>query len=166
MNFTITTLPLSIAGTLAPYFPENFVFLDDPAQQSADDMPCAFLQTRYAYIKRLVQAEGGYWERRIGLDLTYLDDYNLPDLAQRYTAAAELLDEHLDRIAYTDTEPTEENPTPDTIPILTHDRSYTVDQDALHYQFEIRVRVSKPEDGSPMQTLTQNIHVKEALQNG
>lgn len=166
MNFTTKTLPHSVAGTLAPYFPENFVFLNDPAQQSANDMPCAFLQTRYAYTERRVQAEGGYWERRIGLDLTYLDDYNLPDLAQRYTEAAEIIDEHLDRIAYTDTEPTEKNPTPDTIPILTYERSYTVDLDALHYQFEIRVRVSKPEDGAKMATLTQNIHVKEALQNG
>lgn len=175
MTFTIETLPVSIAATLAPWLSGNVTFLNDPSQQSADDMPCMFLQTRYGYVERRIQAGGGYWERKIGLDLTYLEDYNLPDLAKRYERTAELLDEHLDIIRYTDVPPrwnyelgtwmlsdlpflSSDYPAK----MMTYDRSYTVDQDALHYQFEIRVRVAKPEDGAPMQTLTQNTNVSEA----
>lgn len=152
MTFTTSTLAQSLADYLAPIFP-GVTFLEDPSQQSESDMPCIFLQVRNADTARRVQAAGGYWERRIGLDLTYLDRYNLPDLEQRYNAVAELLDEAMDSFPYFDGE--------DTTPILTYERSYTVDLDALHYKFELRVRVAKPEIGIAMQELGQNIDVKE-----
>ena len=52
-------------------------------------MPAAFLQQRYSHLERRT---GQRWLRRIGLDLTCLEDYNLPDLQQRYLAMAEALD--------------------------------------------------------------------------
>ena len=81
--FTITTVARSLADYLAPVLP-GVTFYEDPNQQ-ASVMPCAFLQQRCAY---LVLRTGGRWLRRIGLDLTYLEDYNLADLQRRYQQTA------------------------------------------------------------------------------
>ena len=164
MNFTITTLAASLANQLAAVLPA-VTFLEDPAQQSESDMPCMFLQSRGGDTVRRVHAGGGHWERTVRLDLTYLDRYNLPDLQQRYSAVAEALDEALDVIRYADTLPTEELPTPPTVPLHTYERSCSIDLDALHYRFELRVRVEKPESGELMLTLESNIHIKGVSPN-
>ena len=87
MNFIITTIARSLAGHLAPVLPD-VTFYEDPNQQDSR-MPAAFLQQRYSHLERRT---GQRWLRRIGLDLTCLEDYNLPDLQQRYLAMAEALD--------------------------------------------------------------------------
>ena len=76
MNFTVTTIARSLAAHLAPVLP-GVQMLEDPAQQGVEP-PCMFLQQRYSNIK---PHPGGRWLRTIGVDLTYLLDYNLPDLA-------------------------------------------------------------------------------------
>ena len=87
MNLTVTTIAKSLADYLAPCFP-SVAFYEDPNQQGSIP-PCMFLQTRYNY---LTLETGGFWRRRMGLDLTYLEDYNRPDLQQRYQRAGETLD--------------------------------------------------------------------------
>ena len=87
MNLTVTTIAKSLADYLAPCFP-SVAFYEDPNQQGSRT-PCMFLQTRYNY---LTLETGGFWRRRMGLDLTYLEDYNRPDLQQRYQRAGENLD--------------------------------------------------------------------------
>ena len=87
MNFTVTTIARSLAAHLAPVLP-GMQMLEDPAQQGVEP-PCMFLQQRYSNIK---PHPGGRWLRTIGVDLTYLLDYNLPDLQQQYSSAAETLD--------------------------------------------------------------------------
>lgn len=77
MNLTVTTIAKSLADYLAPCFP-SVAFYEDPNQQGSIP-PCMFLQTRYNYT---TLETGGLWRRRLGLDLTYLEDYNLPDLQQ------------------------------------------------------------------------------------
>ena len=69
MNFTISTIAKSLADYLATSLP-GVSFYEDPNQQGTV-LPCAFLQQRYSYLERQT---GGYWLRRIGLDLTYLVD--------------------------------------------------------------------------------------------
>ena len=141
MNFTISTIAKSLADYLATSLP-GVSFYEDPNQQGTV-LPCAFLQQRYSYLERQT---GGYWLRRIGLDLTYLVDYNLPNMQQLYQTAAETLDLALDTFPYSDGE---------NAPVLiqTHNREWNIDLDALHYKFEIRERVSLPEDGTPMRVI-------------
>ena len=67
MNLTVTTIAKSLADYLAPCFP-SVAFYEDPNQQGSRT-PCMFLQTRYNY---LTLETGGFWRRRLGLDLTYL----------------------------------------------------------------------------------------------
>ena len=127
MNFTITTVARSLADYLAPVLP-GVTFYEDPNQQDSA-MPCAFLQQRYAYLELRT---GGRWLRRIGLDLTYLEDYNLTDLV-------------LETFPYTDGA--------DTTLLRTYDREWRIDADALHYKFELRVFVFLPEAFNPMERM-------------
>lgn len=151
MNFTITTLAESLAAYLAPYLP-GVTFYQDPNQQGTQT-PAMFLQERYS---RLEKQTSGYWLRKMGLDLTYLEDYNLPDLQQRYQSAAETLDIVMETFPYSD------GTTEGTALIRTYDRESKIDLDAMHYKFEIRERVSLPETFNPMQTMDLNEAMKDA----
>ena len=142
MTFTIQTIARSLADYLAPHLP-GVSFYEDPNQQGSE-MPCAFLQQRFSY---LTLRTGGRWLRRIGLDLTYLEDCNLPNLQQRYQSAAEALDMVLDTFPYSDGE--------STAVLRAYDREWRIDADALHYKFELRVTLSIPEDAELMQTIQE-----------
>ena len=52
MNFTITTIAVSLANYLQAYLP-GVQFLEDPAQQKTQT-PAIFLQQRYSSIERQV----------------------------------------------------------------------------------------------------------------
>ena len=147
MNFTVMTVARSLADYLAPHLP-GAAFYEDPSQQDSD-MPCAFLQQRYSNIK---PQTGGRWLRTIGLDLTYLEDYNLPDLQQRYQQAAEALDMVMETFPYSDDDGT-------TTLLRAYDRDWKIDLDALHYKFELRVFVSIPEPSAPMERMELNQEV-------
>lgn len=140
MTFTIENIARSLADYLAPIFPE-VTFFEDPNQQGTT-IPAMFLQQRYASIDRKI---GKRFFRKIRLDLTYLEDYNLPDMHQKYLAAAEKLDMVMNSFLYREGE--------ETVPILTYDRTWTLDLDALHYKFEIRVWIQPEEAKNPMEQM-------------
>ena len=148
MIFTVSQIGQSLAAYLAPSFP-GVTFFEDPNQQGSDT-PCMFLQQRYAYTK-LRQA--GRWLRQIGLDLTYLVDYNLPNMQQLYQEAAEQLDLLMETFPYTD------GTTEGTTLLRTYDREWRIDLDAMHYKFELQVWVEMPEDFNPMETMDYNPEV-------
>lgn len=142
MNFTVSTISKSLADYLAPSFP-GVTFYEDPNQQGAKP-PMMFLQTR---TNRLELETGGYWRRIMGLDLTYLVDYNLPNLQQLYQTAGETLDLLMETFPYSD------GTTEGTVLLRTYDREWNIDLDALHYRFELRERVTIPEEYVKMQTM-------------
>lgn len=142
MNYTVETMADALAKYLQPLFP-SVSFYEDPNQQGTKT-PCMFLQQRYSNIKL---ETSGYYLRTIGLDLTCLENYHLPDLQKRYQKTAEILDLHMETFLYTDDTQTE------PIQIRTYERQWRIDLDALHYQFEIRERVSIPKDTVKMQTI-------------
>ena len=148
MNFTISTVAQSLAAYLAPYLP-GVTFYQDPNQQGTEP-PCMFLQERYSFLKL---QENGRYLRTVGLDLTYLLDYNLPNLLTQQQTAAEAMDLVMETFTYTDGT--------DTALIRTYDREWRVEMNELHYKFEIRVWVTIPEYSVPMQTIeTLDIEVK------
>lgn len=146
MNFTVSTIAASLAAYLSPLFP-GVTFYENPNQQGTNP-PCMFLQQRYSYMKRRTS---GQWLRTIGLDLTYLEAYNLPNMQQLYQAAAETLEMAMDAFPYSDGA--------STTTVLTYDRDSRIDLDAMHYKFELRVIVELPETETPMQTMTYNEEV-------
>ena len=143
MNFTISTIAKSLADYLAPSFP-GVTFYEDPNQQGSHS-PMLFLQQRYSHITR--ETGSNWYLRRIGLDLTYLVDYNLPNMQQLYQSAAEALDLTMETFPYSDGDAEK------TILLRTYDREWRIDLDALHYQFELRERVKTPEELIPMRTM-------------
>ena len=147
MNFTVTTIAKSLADYLASSFP-GVTFYEDPNQQGSKP-PMLFLQQRFSYPEL---ETGGFWLRRIGLDLTYLVDYNLPNLQQLYQAAAESLDLVMETFPYSDGT--------ETALLRTHNREWSIDLDALHYKFELQERVTLPKDFNPMQMMDYNAEVK------
>lgn len=149
MNFTISTIAKSLADYLAPSFP-GVTFYEDPNQQGSK-APMLFLQQRYAYVEP--RRNNGYYLRRIGLDLTYLVDYNLPNLQQLYQQAAETLDLRMETFPYSDGT--------DAGLLRTYDREWRIDLDALHYKFELRVWVTIPKDGVKMETMDYDERLKD-----
>ena len=148
MTFTTAHIARSLADYLAPRFPD-VAFYEGPNQQGSK-APCMFLQQRYSPIKLM---QGGRWLRTIGLDLTYLEDYNRPEMQRTYTAAAEILDQVMETFPYSyDGE---------SALVRTYDREWRIDLDALHYKFELRVWVSLPEEGTPMQTMDYHEEVRD-----
>ena len=149
MNLTVNTIAQSLAAYLSPFFP-GVIFIQNPTQQNRGqkgiNTPCMFLQQRYSYI---TLQTGGYYYRRIGLDLTYLIDYNLPNMQEQYQAAAETLDLNMDTFPYND------GTTTGTVQLRTYDREWRIDLDAMHYKFEIRERVSIPTTETKMQTIQE-----------
>lgn len=148
MKFTIETISRSLAGYLAPVLP-GVVWYSDPNQQGTKT-PCAFLQQRYADIKIHAPSR---WLRTIGLDITYLEDYNLPNMQQLYEAAAERLDWVMETFPYSSGE--------GSALLRTYDRHWNIDLDALHYKFELQVWVEKPEEVIPMREMDYNEEVRD-----
>lgn len=144
MNLTVTTVAASLAAYLSPLLP-GVAFYEDPAQQGVDP-PCLFLQQRYS---RITKQTGGFYLRVLGLDLTYLLDYNLPNLQQLYQQAAESLDLAMETFPYTD------GVSQGTQELRAYDREWRIDLDALHYQFELRERVTIPETWPKMQEIQE-----------
>ena len=147
MNFTVNTISKSLATYLKPLLP-NITFLQNPTQQNEDNLPSMFLQQRYSNIELQT---GGCYYRKIGLDLTYLENYNLVNLQELYQQTAEVLDLNMEYFPYSDGESTEK-----TL-IRTHDSEWRIDLDALHYKFEIQERVIIPTKEVKMQTI-QNLN--------
>ena len=142
MNFTVSTISKSLSDYLAPHFP-GVMFVEDPNQQGSKP-PMMFLQTR---TNRLELETGGYWRRILGVDLVYLLEYNLPNLQQLYQAAGEQLDLLMETFPYSD------GAADGSAKIRTYDREWNIDLDELHYRFELRERVTLPENGVKMQTM-------------
>lgn len=140
MTFTISTIARSLAEHLAPVLP-GVRFYEDPNQQGTTP-PCLFLQQRYSYLDH---RQAGRQLRRIGLELTYLLRYNLPDMQQRYQQAAEALDEVMEVFAYSDGI--------ETALVRTYDRQWNIDLDALHYKFELKIWVEQPQSGPVMRQM-------------
>lgn len=149
MTFTISNIASSLAGYFAPYF-EGVKFYEDPNQQGTD-CPCMFLQARGP--TKIEKHLDGKYLRTIRLDLTYLEDYNLPDLQRRYQSAAETLDEIFELFPYSDGE--------SSTLIRTYNREWNIDLDALHYRFDLQVFVYPQDNGVPMRTLESDIDVVE-----
>lgn len=154
MNFTVSTIAKSLAGYLAPILP-GVTMYEDPNQQNSRP-PMMFLQQRFSYITRETGTD--WYLRRIGLDLTYLLDYNLPNMQQIYQAAAEALDLTMERFPYSD------GTTAGAALLPTYEREWRIDLDALHYQFELRERVKIPGPFNPMRTMDYHEEVNDGSQ--
>ena len=142
MTFTVSNIADAIAEYLSPLLP-GFSFYEDPNQQGTQ-CPCAFLQLMTSDVKPQTH---GYLLRTLRYDLTVLEDYNLPDLQRRYQDTQEVLDLNMETFPYGDAV------------LRTYNRQSSIDLDALHYKFDLMIRLSPQEDELFMQSLTLALEV-------
>ena len=140
MTFTIENLADSLAAHLAPYLP-GVKFYEDPNQQGTK-CPCAFIQLMSSEIALRRQK---WFLRTLRLDLTYLEDYNLPDLQRRYQKTAEVLDLCMETFAYVSGN--------ESVILRTKNRQAQIDLDGLHYKFDLDVWLMPGDTGTLMRTL-------------
>jgi len=142
MTVTMQALTRSLADYLAPALP-GVTFYDNPNQQGTR-MPAMFLQRTKA---KIAQKLGGRFLRHLGLDLVFLVDYNQVDMDDQYTHAADVLDERMDLFPYRDGD--------EAAPALlrTYERNWYIQDDALHYKFDLKLWVSREEDMALMRSI-------------
>lgn len=142
MTFTMQALSRSLADYLAPALP-GVTFYDNPNQQRTK-MPAMFLQRTKA---KIAMKNGGRFLRQLGLDLVCLVDYNRVDMDDQYTHAADILDEMLETFPYSSGEDRGK------ALLRTYERNWYIQDEALHYKFDLKVWVSKQEDGTLMRSI-------------
>lgn len=148
MIFSLNFLTKSLADFLSTAFPSASFYVD-PNQQGTKT-PCFFVQQRFAQAEDKI---GGMALRKIGCDLVYLLDYNLPDLQRQYQTAADTLDEYLDVFTYSDGE--------STTLLRCENRSWTIQVDELHYKFDLHVWCKRAEKIPLMEEMDYGENIKE-----
>lgn len=137
-EITLAALNLAIAGAVKEALPEVTVY-DNPNQQGSD-LPCVVINYRNS--SAVDKQIGNRFLRTVKYDLVYLEEYNLPDLNDRFLRAADALDERMELFSF-----------PGANPIRTLNRNWFVELAALHYQFDVKARVSLPDEGVPMEEM-------------
>ena len=95
--------------------------------------------------------EIGREKRNIWFDVVFVQERNIPGANEQINQIADTLDYLFDSINYTDGI--------DTVPLHTHERSYSIEDQELHYKFRISQRVSYPTEQNLMQTEELNVEV-------
>lgn len=145
MTYTLSGVNQAIAAVIKGALPGVTVY-DNPNQQKTT-LPAVFLT--YRGEQGMDDQIGNRWMQKLRIDLCYLVDYNLPDLGDQYRAAAGALDEVMDSLPYSG-----------SAVLRVENRSWFVELDALHYQFDIPVRLMKPYTPVTMQKMTLEERIK------
>ena len=149
MTFTMQGLTRSLADYLSPHLP-GMTFYDNPNQQGTKP-PAMFLERTKA---KIASKPGGRFLRELGLDLVCLLDYNQVDMDSQYTRTADVLDERLETFPYRGA------PGAEHALLRTYGRNWYIQDDALHYKFDLKLWVSRGEDDALMrsiQTYTEEV---------
>lgn len=137
LPLTMPLLVSALADMLHAQFPDVPIYAN-PNQQGTEP-PCWFVV--FQPLNRLEREIGRHFYREIAVDLVYEEPYNLPDLLDRYYAAAERVEAALYRLHYT----VDVGGREITVPLQIKEREWSVSNEALHYKFQIRARVLREE---------------------
>lgn len=142
MIFTMQALSRSLADYLSPALP-SVTFYDNQHQQGTET-PSVFVQRTKAKIAAKLN---GRFLRQLGLDLVCLVDYNQVDMDDQYTRMADVMDEMLDTFPYQNAEAGE------SALLRTYERNWYIQDQTLHYKFDLKIWVSRAEDDVLMQSI-------------
>jgi len=145
MIYSIGRVISSVALMLGTKWPGVPVYGSPTA---ATHFPCFFIFLMPSTISDQVDKVD---RRDISLDVVYVQQRDLPDAEAALWEIADQLDQLLDVVWYTDgTEDTE------SIPLHTQDRTYSIEDQELHYKLRIPARVHQPVVEVLMQTMEEN----------
>ena len=148
MTYTVRGLVNSIASQLVGAFPDYPVY-DSPTQQGTT-YPCFFVFLMPSSITD--QIDG--WEKRdIAFDIVFVQARNTPNAYAQIHGIADDLDVLMDIVYYT--------ADGETVPLHTHEREWSIEDQELHYKLHIKQRVAKAVQHNPMTSEETNVEVKE-----
>lgn len=143
MTYTIKQLVKSIAAQLSATYPDFPVYRS--ANQQKTRYPCFFIFLMPSSIFDEIDVR----ERRdIAFDVVFVQARNIPDADAQIQDIADGLDYLFDTVAYT-------SPEGESVPLHTHERTWSIEDQELHYKFHIKQRVAKPVEEQPMLTITR-----------
>lgn len=148
MTYTIDNLIKSIALMLSSRWTTIPVY-DSPTQQGAR-YPCFFI---FLMPSSITDEVDDRVRRDISVDVVYVQARNVPNANEEIYGIADTLDVLLDYVMYTDGD--------ETVPIHTHDRKYSIEDQELHYKFRMIARAYLPRTETPMQDMEDSVSVKE-----
>lgn len=149
MIYSIDNLIESIAAQLKSEYPALPVY--DSYTLQGCKFPCFFVFLTPSSISDQIDRRD---KRELNFDVVYVQERNAPNAYGTLYTVADTLDELLDTVTYTDGE--------ESIPLHTHERNYSIDDQELHYKFRIIARVSRPISPILMQTLEEdNVRIKK-----
>lgn len=148
MIYTIENLIQSIAAQLKTVYPALPVY--DTFTLQGNEYPCFFVFLMPSNISDQID---GVDKREIFFDVVYVQQRNITNAYADLYSVADTLDELLDVVNYT--------ADGETVPLHTHERNYSIDDQELHYKFKIIARVSRPYTPNPMQTEETDVGIKK-----
>lgn len=148
MIYTIENLIQSIAAQLKTVYPALPVY--DTFTLQGNEYPCFFVFLMPSNISDQID---GVDKREIFFDVVYVQQRNITNAYADLYSVADALDELLDVVNYT--------ADGESVPLHTHERNYSIDDQELHYKFKIIARVSRPYTPNPMQTEETDVGIKK-----
>lgn len=148
MIYTIENLIQSIAAQLKTVYPALPVY--DTFTLQGNEYPCFFVFLMPSNISDQID---GVDKREIFFDVVYVQQRNITNAYADLYSVADTLDDLLDVVNYT--------ADGETVPLHTHERNYSIDDQELHYKFKIIARVSRPYTPNPMQTEETDVGIKK-----
>lgn len=146
IEYTLEGVNQAIAAAVAQAIPGVHIY-DNPNQQDTK-LPAVFITYRGDQpSKRQIDNR---WTQTLKFDLCYMVEYNLPNMNDLYRSAAEALSYSLTEIHYAS-----------GIDLVTLNHAWHIEPgDALHYQFDLPVRLKKPAAWSPVKKLLLKEEIK------
>lgn len=146
--FTINNLITSVAAQLKERWPGLPVY--DSRTPQGTRYPCFYVHLMPSGILDQID---GIEMRNVALDVIYVQQRNIVNADAELLEIADALDELLDYIQYTDGgEP---------VPLHTHDRTYSIEDQELHYKLEVRQRVGHARNNIKIQQVEEcNVEIE------
>lgn len=136
-EISLQTISSALADFLTEQFPNSTVY-DSPMQQDAE-LPAWYI--KFMPNSSVTEQIDERYMRKIHIDLAYLEDYNLPNLYDLYMYAAELLDEKMVYLPYSN----------NGVSCVLHvyNRHWSIDQSAMHYKITLNIRTAIDNSATP-----------------
>ena len=148
MTYTVRGLVNSIASQLVGAFPDYPVY-DSPTQQGTT-YPCFFV---FLMPSSIIDQIDRHEKRDLAFDIVFVQARNTPNAYAQIHGVADSLDVLMDTVNYT--------ADGESVPLHTHERTWSIEDQELHYKLHIKQRVAKAVQHIPMQEEETNVEIKE-----
>lgn len=138
-EYTLEAVNKAVASAVAAAVPDAAGHIYDSPRQQSTGLPAVFLN--YRGEQKLKKQIGNRWLQTLRMDIVYLVEPNLPNEGSLLRDAAGALDYALETL------------TVGGECIRALDRQWHTERGELHYQLDLRLRLSMPHSADRMETM-------------